>query len=128
MAGMEGMRQRIRRWRSEHAAYTRMPEDLWDGAVALARVDGAYAVARDFGVRYETLKRRVEESLAGGRAQGMTTGFVELDASEVFDEGGRAGTVVELSGADGTKLTVRLACGEKLDVAALTGTFLRRGT
>jgi hypothetical protein len=128
MALMEAMRQRIRRWRSEHAAYARMPEELWDAAVALARVNGAHAVARDLGVRYETLKRRVEESLAGGHAQGLTTDFVELDASEVFGRQEGAGTVVEFSWPDGAKVTMRLGRGEKLDVAALTGTFLRRGT
>jgi hypothetical protein len=128
MAGMEAMRQRIKRWRSEHPAYTRMPEELWAGAVALARVNGAYSVARDLGVRYETLKRRVEQPLATPRVQEMRAGFVELDASEVFGKHEGAGTVVELSGADGTKLTVRLACGERLDMGALTGTFLRRGT
>ncbi len=39
-------RQRIERWRRTRPPYGRMPEELWEVAVSLAEVDGAYAVAR----------------------------------------------------------------------------------
>jgi hypothetical protein len=126
MDQLESMRRWIKRWRRTQPAYARMPEELWEAAVALARVDGAYAVARDLGVNYATLKRRVE-CAAPGRAPSAGAGFVELDAAEVFGAREQTGTVVELAGADGTKLSVRLRGSEPLDVVALAGAFLRRG-
>jgi hypothetical protein len=126
MDGMETMRRRIARWRRTQPAYARMPDELWAAAVALARVDGAYAVARDLGVNYGALKRRVDRS-AAPRAERSAPRFVELNGAEVFGAREPADSVVELSGADGAKLTVRLRNGEPLDVVALAGAFLRRG-
>jgi hypothetical protein len=119
---MELGRRRILRWRHRQPAYARMPEELWQEAVALARVDGAYAVARDLGVSYATLKRRLHAAGAD-RVQGTEAGFVEIDAAELLG-GSAPATVLELCG-DGTKLTVRMH--GPLDVVALADAFLRRG-
>lgn len=114
------VRRRIRRWRELSPAYARMPEELWKAAVSLARGEGAYAISRELGVRYATLKRRLSESATGDG--GRTAQFVELDTSRVF-----GGTVVELERSDGTKLTVRLGGGERLDIAALASAFVVAG-
>ena len=126
MDQFKAMRRRIEDWRSTQPAYARMPEELWETAVALARVDGAYAVARHLGLNYATLKRRLERS-AAARAQSAARGFVELDAAQMFGTAASAGSVVDLARADGTKLTMRLREGEKLDVVALANAFLGRG-
>ena len=126
MDHFKAMRRRIEDWRSTQPAYARMPEELWETAVALARVDGAYAVARDLGINYTTLKRRLE-SPATASAESGVRGFIELDAAQMLGTAALAGTVVELARADGTKLTVRLRDGETVDVVALAHAVLRRG-
>jgi len=118
-------RRRIERWRRTRPPYRRMPEELWEVAVSLAEVDGAYAVARDLDLNYATLKRRLERAAGARRAR--AAGFVEIDAAQLIDAAGAAGSVVELAAADGTKLRVQLRVDEALDVVALAGAVLRRG-
>ncbi len=118
-------RRRIERWRRTRPPYGRMPEELWEEAVSLAEVDGAYAVARDLDLNYATLKRRLEGAAGARGARGA--GFVEIDAAQLMGAAATVGSVVELAAADGTKLRVQLRAGEALDVVALAGAFLRRG-
>ena len=102
-----------------------MPAELWESAVSLARVHGVYAIARALRLNYETLKQRagrVAEDGRGGAARGG--GFLELEAAQL---GAPAGSVVELRGADGAQLSIRLAGGEALDVGGLAEAFWRRG-
>ena len=44
---LAALRRRIERWRRTRRGFAWMPEELWADAVALARVEGAYAIARD---------------------------------------------------------------------------------
>ena len=118
-------RRRIERWRRTRRPYGRMPEELWEVAVSLAAVDGAYAVARALDLNYATLKRRVQRATGARRAAGA--GFVEIDAVQLMGAAGMAGSVVEIAAADGTKLRVQLHPGEALDVVALAGAVLQRG-
>lgn len=114
---LERARIRIERWRSARPRGTRMPPQLWSEAVALARVCGTYAVARAVRVDYGALRRRLEAAGPGSREQ-KTRGneFVELKGALLA---ATAGPVVEWSGADGTRLTIRLPVGHGLDVAGL---------
>jgi hypothetical protein len=119
-------RRRVEEWRSGRAKWEPMPAELWEAATGLAGVHGVYAVARGVGVDYAALRRRVEERWRGekGRRGAAASGFVELDAAELFGAKEAAGTVIELVGGDGSRLTVRLGTGSRLDVAGLVGAFL----
>jgi hypothetical protein len=114
------LRNRITLWRRTRARRTRMPSELWARAVALARSEGTYPIARRLRVDYQALARRVAE--AGGERTGNGN-FIELRGAELL--GGA--TVVEVAEADGARLTIRLGGGSGLDVAALVGAFRRRG-
>jgi len=126
-ARVESVRERIEYWRETREKRSAMPERLWDAAVSVARAHGLWAVSRALRVNYETLKSRVDRAAKGGAA-GRRARFVELDGPELIGPAGRAGTVVELSRADGARLVVRLEGCEAPDVLALADGFWRCGT
>ena len=97
-----------------------MPEELWAQAAKLAQSLGVWRVARDFGLCYESLKRRVEEKAS--RKELGAVRFVEVRGSDVMDVASSNGTVVELHATDGTRMTVRLG-GAQVDMMALVAAF-----
>jgi hypothetical protein len=121
------LRTRIDAWRRERRRRGPMPEELWTDAVALAREQTVYGASRTLGVDYGTLKGRVAEAQGhdAQRQQAAHVGFVELVPPLPAVPAMTGGTVIELSAADGARLTVRLPAGEGLDVAALVRAFQR---
>lgn len=122
------LRERIDHWRSTRVKLWPMPAELWGEAAALARELGTYPVQRALGLNYESLRQRAEEETAP-RGDGVARGggeFVELRGTQLFGPPLAAGPVVELSDGNGVRLTVRLAAGSALDVAALVGAFRGR--
>jgi hypothetical protein len=118
---------RVERWRARGANRGRMPEDLWDAAVTLARTHGVYSVARALRLDYGSLKKRVERSSDSGSGDAdNVVRFVELDPRHLVPELSPSGAVVELLDAKGTKLVIRLSARESLDVPALVEAFRRR--
>jgi hypothetical protein len=99
-----------------------MPAELWMAATELARELGAYRVARELGVGYGSLKDR-----AGARGENGTRqadAFFELDGTSLFSAAPAAvRSEVELSDASGTKVVIRLAANQAVDVAALLAAF-----
>ncbi len=105
-----------------------MPKELWAEAVALARVEGAYAVARDLELSYATLPKRLEQATGRG-GHGHDSGGEEASArseAEILSGLGAGGSVVELTRSDGAKLTMRLAGAGALDVVAPSEAFFGR--
>jgi hypothetical protein len=97
-----------------------MPAGLWAAAVSLAREHGVARVARALGVDYGALKRRVSASDADGGA-----GFVALDPAVLMARSDPA-AVVEYIAADGSKLVMRGAADDRLDIERLVAAFWRR--
>lgn len=122
---VERVRKQIDRWRMGRRRCSPMPERLWDEASLLAREIGVHRVKCALGLNYESLKRRVGEGGAErGRAVTKAAGFIELSGAQLLEPA--SGAVVEVSAADGGRLTVRLATGGELDVAGLVEAFRRR--
>lgn len=96
-----------------------MPEDLWRASVDLAREHGVWCVSRALRVRYDTLRRRLEESSV--EPERTVHGFVELRSAGPIAAPEQASTI-ELSRADGTRLTIRLA-GNEIDPRSLIDHF-----
>jgi transposase-like protein len=122
------LRRRIDEWRTIRERRTRMPPELWAEAVALARSEGAYPVARALGVNFEALKRRVAEASASPTAAASPTSeFVEMARMHVMAASpSSTGAVVELE--DGARrLVVRLPAEAALDVARVVAAFVGRG-
>jgi hypothetical protein len=127
-AGVEAARKRIDHWRETREKRGPMPEKLWDAAVLAARAHGVWSVARELHVNYESLKGRVahaEKEKDTGRER--SGGFVEVGAAQLVGPSAAPVTVVEVSAADGARLTVRVGGSEQLDVQMLIDSFWRRG-
>ena len=99
-----------------------MPSPLWQAAAAVARAHGVWFVSRALRVNYESLKKHLE-SLS--EEDCGVADFVELPRGSLVGQPAGPTTVLELSGEDGTKLSLRLeGLGhDSLDVPALVAAF-----
>jgi hypothetical protein len=118
---------RIERWRRTREKRTAMPEQMWEGAAALARVHGVYWTARELGLSYDSLRKRVEKGVPGGGrgTRGDHPGFIEIGSAQLMGLG-PTGPVVELSATDGARLVIRLTEGGELDARDLAESFWSR--
>lgn len=102
-----------------------MPAPLWKAAAAVGRDHGLWFVSRALRVNYESLKKH-----AGSPPEkdGSVAGFVELPRGTLVEEAAPTMTVLELSGEDGTKLSLRFEGQghDSLDVPSLVAAFWGR--
>ena len=59
-AALRAARRQLDRWRGRHRPHTRLPEELWHKAVTLARRHGLNKTASALGLKYDSLKKRME--------------------------------------------------------------------
>ena len=112
-----------KQWRKTRKRPGRMPEDLWNLVVRLARRHGINPVAHPVGLDYYSLKRRLDASEATGRAaRRASSRFVEVEVARPPPVSPQC--VLELEGPRGRKMTLRV-CGP-VDVVALAEAFWRR--
>jgi hypothetical protein len=103
---VERVRQRLERWRRTRKKRTRIPEQLWQESVEVARSNGVNQTARALGLDYYGLKRRLDAGLAGSAVeQEPVASFVELVGASpaVVSE-----CLVEVESASGTKMRIHL--------------------
>lgn len=116
------LRERIDTWRRERLRpRSRLPEELWLEAAALARVHGLNLVARAVKLDYYSLKERM------GSASERTEGkrhptFVEVAVTPPTATIGDC--VVEFVRPDGSRMTIRT--NSKADLVALGELFWRQ--
>ena len=123
------LRRRIEEWRRTRRGLAWMPADLWAETVALARSEGAYAVARELQLSYASLRQRLVRATSPSRPRRTSSaakGFVEIGGGELLGAVATGGSVVELTRGDGAKLVVRLSGAEALDLVALSEAFFSR--
>ncbi len=116
------LRGRIEHWRASRGSQGRMPEALWEAAAAAAKKHGVSRVASELKLGYAGLKQRMQGHSVGGsapRPAAAAPGFVEVSAAHLLAPSSMAGTLIEYSRRDGSKLTVKLPAGSPLDVLAL---------
>jgi hypothetical protein len=109
-----------------------MPEELWDAAVEAARELGLWSVSQALRVNYESLKSRLHAARPTSRdapTTGHDSGFVECSVQDLLGAGPApdSGTVLELTSSTGTRLVVRLAPHDRLDLAALARSLWSAG-
>lgn len=143
---IEGARCRVERWRRERKQHGPMPEELWHEAARLAHHHGVQVVAVALGLDYNRLKARVqslgEAPLSAPLGAGELSGAEEDDTNKVFEfvelspvarvpSIEQVEATIELSRADGSKLSIRLPVGgtgqDRLDLVAMTRAFLGEG-
>lgn len=118
-ADVEEARAELELWRKQHRKGARLPAELWEKAVRLARAHGISPIARTLRVNYDRLKSRA----AGAKTRGTkrprpssTPTFVEVDVARAVES---AECVIELENRHGERLRIRLARTSGLDLADL---------
>lgn len=148
---LNGLRQRVEAWREQHGGRgSLVPDELWNGAVEAARVDGVWATAQALHFNYQGLRERVDRAkgMEGGRGKAPLALATTADVPEpgpvtrrnsgkqVRDSGrsafialemgrlsGPRGAVVDLVNRRGDRMRVEVPDG--LDVLGLADRFWR---
>lgn len=109
---------RFARWRQGRVVGERIPEPLWNLAVALAVRYGVSRTATELGVDYYSLKKRYKEELPspGSDGEDISAGFVELAPSALTPS---SECVIEFEKASGAKLRVHFKGPGLPDLTAL---------
>jgi hypothetical protein len=116
------LQDRIEQWRRTRERRTAIPPVLWTEAVALAKAEGAYPVARALRINFEGLKRRMAEAAVVTPASNPA--FVELPMAPLLEEPPTASAVVEMHDGNGTRVVVRLAKPSPVEVAQVIAALL----
>jgi hypothetical protein len=121
---LQTLTQRLKDWRAGCAPGERIPEELWQAAVELARFHGLSRTATALKLSYYGLQRRLS---AGTPGQGRSTAaaFVELLAPPTGCHP-KEGTLEVVRGS-GARLIVRLPHSTPRELLPLVELFLRHG-
>jgi hypothetical protein len=111
----------VEKWRSECEGRRRVPQDLWDLAVPLAKKYGVNRFSVFLKLKYDVLKRRTAESEPepDQTSNLPEPTFVELPRLASNPNSGN--TVVEIRSRSGEELIIRSSA--PLDLFALTQAF-----
>lgn len=126
-ADLQRLCGRVERWRERReGARARVPEELWNAAVVVARVEGVHATSKALRFNYYSLKDRVAQapSEAVVTEEAATAPFVEVQMPSL-DARGDGGTVVELVGRRGDRMRI-VAGASAVDVVGLVQAFWGR--
>ena len=110
-------RSRFQMWRKKREPASRIPQDLWDMAVGLARIHGVSRTATVLGLDYYSVRKRVEAAVA--KPQSETPSFVELPSPIGVGKECR----LELDNGAGATMRVHLVGYDAADVEALSRSF-----
>jgi hypothetical protein len=97
-----------------------MPGELWDAAVALAKVFGVCRMARALTLDYTALRKRTEKAPEAGLVKPT---FVQLPAT-LASENPPAPTTIEITARDGARMRIHLETGRGMEAASIVAAFL----
>ena len=110
-------RRQLDRWRSRHRPHTRLPEELWRKAVALARRHGLNKTASALGLKYDSLKRRMETNATVVSKSKKGAGqFVELVPGPMTAPSLEC--TIELQDGNGTMVRMHVKGARMADLAS----------
>ena len=118
------LRKQVDTWREARSGPGPMPVEIWEAAVELARRYGPCQIARGIGLDYKTLRLRLAK--AAGRAGVVKPTFVQFPATldQVAPVSTVAGTTIELSRPDGSRMRIHLEAGRGMEAAGIVAAFL----
>jgi hypothetical protein len=118
---LEELREQLQQWRSSRESRSPIPAEIWGAAAELAREHGPGRVARELGLSYYTLRKRVQ---ANAPPPPPVSPFVEVIPSLL-----RSGCecTVELEHPQGARLRIQVKGGSEPDLAALARMFWAGG-
>jgi len=119
------VRGQLDEWRGQRRQGQRIPEELWDTAVRVARRHGLNRVSRALNLDYYHLKKRSGLGEEKGRSRsGSEQLFVEVAsvASEVTEP--NAACVVELEKGNGVRMRICVRDAATVDWSRMKEAFL----
>jgi hypothetical protein len=123
---LEAVAKHFAHWRRKKTNGERIPEELWNQALALLGNYGISQVSRTLRLSYTELDKRRRGIEAGRSRQGSgdDTAFVEIDRALLEQAPGPDATAVwmELERPDGLRLRIRPTHG--VDMLALVDRFM----
>lgn len=122
-AALSTARRQLDRWRSRRPTKrTRLPEDLWQNAVALAREYGLNKTASALGLKYDSLKKRLQATASdeskSGRGQ---CEFLELLPSPVTSSS--IDCMIEFEDGEGRMVRMHIKGVRMVDLASFARGF-----
>ena len=100
---------RIQEWRSGEVSKHRMPQELWEEAVRLAKRYGVNVVSRSLALGYVSLKQKVQGNWGPVKRKSPVPGFVDITASSVASRSVISSNEIELHRPDGHWVVIRNA-------------------
>lgn len=97
------LQRQLEQFRSTRPTRTKLPEPLWEAAVALARQHGIYAVAHPLGLDYTRLKQRLD-GISSRPRKGAKPAFIELIGSGAAT---LPECIIEFESAGGGKMRIQ---------------------
>jgi hypothetical protein len=116
---IDRLRKRFDTWRKSHIRRTRIPGQLWDSAVRVARECGVCRTARTLHLDYYALKKRIA---GAGITQGTLPSFIELRPAAASSS---PECVIELEVQNGAKMRISIRGMGMPDLKSLSDTFWR---
>jgi hypothetical protein len=132
---LEALRRRVEHWRAHReGGRSRVPEDLWDAAVEVARVEGVHATSKALRFNYYGIKDRLiqaDSTALTPRRPDRDATFVEVQMPSLpslapRESAGDDRTVVELVGTGGARMRIDIIGTSRVDVVGLARAFWSR--
>jgi len=124
---LESLRGRMDRWRAGCGGKrSRVPQELWNAAIEVARREGVWATSRATRLNYQGLKDRMSQASTGSGIETTSPSFIEVAMAAARTADGSSRTVIELEGRGGERLRVEVTGASGLDVVGLAHAFWRR--
>jgi hypothetical protein len=109
------LRRQLDQFRRTQPRRTKLPEELWQAAVELARQHGVYPVAHPLRLDYMGLKKRLS-GVPPVRRKAAKPAFVELIAPQ---SGTLEECIIEFESSSGGKMRIQWKAAAPLDWASL---------
>lgn len=118
------LRKRIEVWRTTRLSRGQTPDEIWNSAVALARIYGVCQVARAVGLDYKALRTRVAR--APEKPGLVEAAFIELPVTLAGESAPTPppGTTIEIFSPDGSRMRISLEAGRGMEASGIVAAFL----
>jgi len=121
---LQAVAHRLNAWRARRQRGQRIPEEIWNSAVSLARVHGLNPTAAALKLNTYDLQRRLGIARVRRPRPPAQSNFIELAPPSAPSL--REGDTLELVRASGSRVILRLAHATPKDLRPLVQLFLRQ--
>jgi hypothetical protein len=108
-------------WQKSRKKRDRVPEEIWNEAVVLAKKIGINPAGAIFGLRHESLKNKVLVNQLSRDSQIASNGFIEL--SPLCRPINNPGLEIEISDPSGMRMCIRSPIDNNLNLVKLIEAF-----